>query len=560
MERKVLKTLPVLVLSLWLITGCTGLEEKDFHKIASEGIDERLNSYTWAMEQFDGDRDGTPEVYIGTINNALCIQSVPEPGGSPPPERWQCPNELWDPDDWETYIDAATGPAYVYQGRYDEGADTWNWQRVWEPDFDTEVFAFRGARVFKDALYLLSNHAVYPAIWKTTDGLHYERASPPGMGGFGGNLHPPGFRGAQVFKGKLCVSSDQTSVIYCSSDPSTDPESWEQVNSRGFLDSGGEVHEQIYSIGKVFSATANSLTDENKSWLPKAHVGKLVRIALGTGRGQIKKIVSSQPSSLTIEGTWDTIPDSTSFYIVYEPEELDSARMWQLAVFNNHLYAIAFNIGGTGPTLWKSADPAVGNWTRVIHGGFGNPSIGFMTVRPFRDHLYIGTGTYPGLSFLGVEIQGCEILRVDAEDNVELVVGETRAAGVVGPDPVEPISGLERGFGHVANYYIWYTGEHNGWFYVGTFDSSGIGWDSIADPLGYGIPEEYKWIYDLISGPTGFDLWKTRDGVEWIKVTDTGFGEHDNYGVRNLMSTQWGLFLGTANAVDGFEIYLGRKN
>ena len=575
MINRILKALPVLCLALWMIAGCNGSDDKkvyrgldaeDFRMIASDGIDERLNSYPWAMEQFDGDGDGTPEVYIGTINNALCHQ-MPGIGSIDifpnyellPPERWQCPNEYWDPEDWGPYNEAATGPAYVYRGRYQRGADTWDWQRAWEPDFDTEVFGFRGARVFKDALYMLSNHDNGPTVWKSTDGTRFDRASPPGMGNFVGSAIPPGFRGAQVFKGKLYVASDLRAAIYCSADPSEDPDSWEQANSTYFLDSGGRVHEQVFSSGRVTSATANTLTDENRNWIAGRHDGNFVRITDGTGAGQSETILSNDENTLTIEGVWETIPDCTSGFEIYHPEEPDAGRIWQLAVFNDHLYSIAFNIGGRGPTLWKSADPAPGNWTRVIEGGFGNPSIGFMTLRPFRDHLYIGTGTYPPLFFAGAGVQGCEILRIDADDNVELVVGKAREAGVVGPDPVEPISGLDRGFGHLANFYLWYMGDYHGWFYAATMDFGGLLWDVIDEVSEEELPQEPSCRFNDIVGPPGFDLWRTRDGVEWTMVSDTGFGDYDNYGIRNFMVTQWGFFVGVPNAVDGFEIWLGKE-
>ena len=557
--------LPLLFLVLLLSFGCSGsdveevagLDVEDFRLIASDGIDDRLNSYPWAMEQFDGDRDGTPEIYVGTLNNALCHQQRPDLGGPPPPEKWQCPNEFWSPETAVEYFDAATGPAYVYRGKIDAPTGDWDWERIWEPDFDTEVFGFRGARVFRDALYMLSNHRTGPCVWKTVDGIEYERASPPGMGAFGGTVIPPGFRGAQVFGGRLCIASDAQGAIYCSADPSTDPASWEQVNSTGFIDSGGRTHEQIYELGKVATAGESSLTHAGDVWFPDLYAGRFVRITNGNAAGQSKRILSNDEYTLTIEGAWETIPDCSSRFRIHNPAEPDSGRIWQMASFNGHLYAIAFNLGGEGPNLWKSADPAPGNWTRVLEGGYGNPGVGFTTLRTFRNHLYIGSGTYAGTFFLGSGVQGCEILRVDAEDNVELLVGEPRPAGAVGPDPVEPISGLVRGFGDRLNLYVWYTGAHEGWFYVGTGDASGMLWDLLDDYLPEGFPPDSQALYNEKVGPPGFDMWRTRNGVEWFEISDDGFGFHDNSGVRNFMSTRWGLFFGTTNAVDGLQIWLG---
>ena len=79
MKRKVLTRCALLALGVPLILGAAqigncGLNAEDFTQIASGGIDDRLNSYPWGMEQFDGDGDGTPEIYIGTWGNALCKQ------------------------------------------------------------------------------------------------------------------------------------------------------------------------------------------------------------------------------------------------------------------------------------------------------------------------------------------------------------------------------------------------------------------------------------------------------------------------------------------------------
>ena len=45
----------------------------------------------------------------------------------------------------------------------------------------------------------------------------------------------------------------------------------------------------------------------------------------------------------------------------------------------------------------------------------------------------------------------------------------------------------------------------------------------------------------------GFELWRTKDGINWIPVTRDGFGNPFNYGGRTMVSTPEGLFLGTAN-------------
>ncbi|MGD6818509.1 hypothetical protein ACQCVE_15725 [Metabacillus sp. 113a] len=55
---------------------------------------------------------------------------------------------------------------------------------------------------------------------------------------------------------------------------------------------------------------------------------------------------------------------------------------------------------------------------------------------------------------------------------------------------------------------------------------------------------------------SGFDLWKSGNGCIWLPVSLNGFGNPENYGVRNLFSSKNGkLYLGTANPFHGCEVW-----
>lgn len=70
--------------------------------------------------------------------------------------------------------------------------------------------------------------------------------------------------------------------------------------------------------GTAESGTSISLTDTNKSWTINEYVGYWVVITAGTGVGQVKLIQSNTDDTLTISGTFETTPDSTSVYGVFE--------------------------------------------------------------------------------------------------------------------------------------------------------------------------------------------------------------------------------------------------
>ena len=57
------------------------------------------------------------------------------------------------------------------------------------------------------------------------------------------------------------------------------------------------------------------------------------------------------------------------------------------------------------------------------------------------------------------------------------------------------------------------------------------------------------------SNPPGFDLFCTEDGINFEPVTVDGFGDKFNYGGRVLLSTEYGLFVGTANPFNGGQYW-----
>ena len=105
------------------------------------------------------------------------------------------------------------------------------------------------------------------------------------------------------------------------------------------------------------------------------------------------------------------------------------------------------------------------------------------------------------------------------------------------------------GFGNFFNGYMWSLAVHDGWLYAGTNDwSVMLRWSTLREAprkvvrfLNHLDPEV------LIANASGADLWRSRDGENWMPVDRHGFGNPYNVGIRNLVSTPYGLFAGTAN-------------
>ncbi len=66
----------------------------------------------------------------------------------------------------------------------------------------------------------------------------------------------------------------------------------------------------------------------------------------------------------------------------------------------------------------------------------------------------------------------------------------------------------------------------------------------------------YIYISDMVANDTwGFDLIKTADGENFEIVTNDGFGDKYNYGGRSLLTTEYGLYVGTSNPFYGCQIW-----
>ncbi|HEV8440167.1 MAG TPA: hypothetical protein VGT40_18905 [Methylomirabilota bacterium] len=203
-----------------------------------------------------------------------------------------------------------------------------------------------------------------------------------------------------------------------------------------------------------------------------------------------------------------------------------------MTVFNGFLYAGTGN-PDCGFDLWKTdADgTAPFTWKRVLTRGAWrynlNEFVGSMA--EFDGNLYVGTGI-PGLGYdkaYDVGPAAAEIIRVAPDDSWELVTGTPRftPAGLKAPT-----SHLGPGFGDPENSAMWSMAAWDGVLYVGTHNCSSFHTALRGEPSIYG----------------GFQLWATRDGDHWQALTMDGFGDPFATGVRTLMPTPEGLYVGTS--------------
>lgn len=472
-----------------------GLEEDDFRQIGEQGFGDSANSYAWGMAYFKG------KLYVGTNRNFLCMTAGRSSTGffGNPEIPLTCAPDLLDMD----------LRARIYA--YDPAADIV--EEVWRsPTFST----------------LLSD---------------------------GTRVDVPRAVGYRTIVG--FVEKDGTEAMYvgsfvATSLPSNGAEILRSVDGRRFEPVSVDV-----PAGVRFSSF-RSLTVYN---------GRLI-------------VIGNSPDPLA-PGLLELDESNGRAFRGIADGSLDdpvNAGAFELAVFAGYLY-VGTTAAQEGFQLLKSqlSGPPPYTFEKVLVDGAyrGIKSQSVVSLTPFKDHLYLGTGVYFGSRGLvpGFRPSPAELLRVKADDTWEIICGDERTT----PDGYKaPITGKPAGFGNYLTGYFWRMIEHDGVLYVGTFDNSVLAQfssDIKIDELQEGVaipphlaflaplvdyfgPEEIADVISAVEG--GFDLWRTADGVQYYPVSITGFHDSFSYGVRNLESTPYGLFLGTANPFLGMRVFLGQ--
>lgn len=253
--------------------------------------------------------------------------------------------------------------------------------------------------------------------------------------------------------------------------------------------------------------------------------------------------------------------------------------IFEMAVLGEYLYVGTFNLQGY--QIWRCIPrgPKPYPWERVItRGAYRGPENQIpASMHPFKGALYIGGAIQGG----GIDRKNkvgpaaAELIRIRLDNTWDVLVGEERDT----PDGMKkPLSGWGPGFDNFFNGYFWRMCAHDGWLYLSTYN-----WSIF---LAYANRAEWpEPLCDIVNslGPQflvdhgGAALFRSFDGETWVNVTDDGFENGFNIGVREMVSTPEGLFVSTANPFGpilnppdgkkpipnqrgGCEIFLGRRH
>jgi len=373
-------------------------------------------------------------------------------------------------------------------------------------------------------------------IWRWTPGTDsWEQAyRSPLIPGKHGRPAPRdlGYRGALVFQGKsdtkpnLYVSTMSTVLRGCAAHVlrSEDGLSFEPACEPGIGNDNISTFRELVSFDGYLYA-------------PPAGEG----IQFNSNRtGVIKRSNDPKP------GNWEVAMD-VGF------GDSTNNGVFMMTTANNQLYAGTFN-HYEGYQIWTTPPCGDGplQWRKVIDKGAhrGPLSEIAMAMVEFNGALYVGSsiqnGGYDRTNLVGPAAG--EIIRIWPDDSWDLLVGMPRDT----PDGMKyPLSGIGPGFDNIFSGYTWRMCVHDGWLYTTTFDwSVFLQYAHRPSPTAKKLVQAHSF-EQLAEVGGGFEMWRTKDGVNWIPVTINGMNNPYNYGGRTMVSTPKGLAVGTANVFGG---------
>jgi hypothetical protein len=456
-----------------------------FKRIATGGFGDDANTFTWSMKWFKG------KLYVGTGREVNCITLLTS--------DVQNGTHLYPPPNGACPTDPRLLPLAAQIWQYTPS--THNWQMVYQSPQDIPLgtdsngnpimtardIGYRGMEVFTepDGTQSLYVGSVTSAeVFGNTPPYTFQNYPPP----------------------RILRSTDGVNWTPLPQDPGT---------YLGDLTKNYAVH--TFSIRSLVS-----------------YKGMLYATA-GTYFGDGMVIASANPSA------------GNNAWFQASPTD-DQFPVWDMAVFNDRLYAVGGNTGGPGYFVaWTDGQGVPPfTWNYVINNGAHVSPLpgpdGALSLAVFNNQLYVGTDGPPPLA--GNLAGGSELIRINPDNSWEQVVGNPYT-GTSGP--INPVTGIGEYFDNQFNRHFWRmtvvpAGAHQG-LYLGTFDNS--------------VQVSVFWeIGNLVVGDWGTDLMMTPDGTHWKMVTTTGFGDGFNHGTRSIESTPFGIVVGTGRMVGGTQIWI----
>lgn len=338
-----------------------------------------------------------------------------------------------------------------------------------------------------------------------------------------------GYRGMEIFQG----ASDPAPALYVAT--------YASAKGPGPLilrSDDGERFEPVSEYGLVGLpiTTIRTLTGFN-GWLFTAPTGK------AGGNPNISNLPIVYATQDPLKGDWRPV-NAPGF------GDDENVVIFEMYAFGDYLYAGTGNLSGYQVWRTRAEGEPPFQWEKILTRGAyrGSLNQGVVSFAEFNGALYIGGGIQNGGidSYHGVGPAAPELVRLHEDGEWDLIVGQAR---LTPRGERRPLSGFRPGFDNFFNGYFWRMGVHDGWLYMGTFDWSLM--LKFADrskwPPWFKRMAERVGVENIVAHQSGFDLYRSHDGENWLPVSTDGFDNPYNYGIRSFADTPYGLFLGTAN-------------
>lgn len=241
----------------------------------------------------------------------------------------------------------------------------------------------------------------------------------------------------------------------------------------------------------------------------------------------------------------------------------------KFAVFNEMLYLGASTPAGL--QIWRSATGAPGAWERVVADGMGDPlAMEISSFAVFKGALYAAIQTdwfHPTRIWRTMDGMNWEVVRDNGfgydQFPPEAFVMDTPGSFAVFQDYLYlGVTTLDFGTvdwgvpeNNISPAEIWRTKD-------------GMNWERVVDE-GFGVwhnvkPESlyvfegrlyvatysYRWTDDVPVPGTGIQVWSSPDGLSWTQINENGFGDYNNWvshQASDVTAYNGRLYYGTLN-------------
>lgn len=190
-------------------------------------------------------------------------------------------------------------------------------------------------------------------------------------------------------RGQIVSITSNTATTLTFSTISTAPDATSRYQILGF-DAGKSSGSNTY----------NTINDSTRSWTANRWANFGVRILSGTGAGQFRQILSNTGTALTIYGSWNILPDSTSVYSIQG--------------FSDVMY---FAWGGSGEVFMHNS----GNLDLLSHGRMSESGIACVACALLSDSSHT---IYEQMPYAITSIAGTTTITATTSQNHNLKVGQ----------------------------------------------------------------------------------------------------------------------------------------